>query len=52
MPCLLGAIQLTAALVAGKPIDPSLVFGMRLLIGFDIIYTALALALVETLLVG
>ena len=52
IPCLLGAIQLTAALVAGKPIDPSLVFGMRLLIGFDIIYTALALALVETLLVG
>lgn len=52
IPCLLGAIQLTAALVAGKPIDQSLVFGMRLLIGFDIIYTALALALVETLLVG
>jgi heme exporter protein B len=52
IPCLLGAIQLTAALVAGKPIDPSLAFGMRLLIGFDIIYTALALALVETLLVG
>ena len=52
IPCLLGAIQLTAALVAGKPIDPSLAFGMRLLIGFDIIYTALAVALVETLLVG
>ena len=36
----------------GQTNDPSLVFGMRLLIGFDIIYTALALALVETLLVG
>lgn len=52
IPCLLGAIELSAALVAGKPISADLTFAVRLLIGFDIIYTALALALVETVLVG
>ena len=49
IPCLLGAILLTAGLIAGKPLD---FLWVRVLIGFDIIYTALALALVETILVG
>ena len=49
IPCLLGAILLTAGLIAGKPLD---LLWVRVLIGFDIIYTALALALVETILVG
>src|SRR4051794_17076267 len=41
IPCLLGAILLTADLIAGKPLD---LLWVRVLIGFDIIYTALALA--------
>lgn len=49
IPCLLGAILLTADLIAGKPLD---FLWVRLLVGFDIIYTALALTLVETVLVG
>ena len=52
IPCLLGAILLTAEFVAGKPLGPNVYIWVRLLVGFDIIYTALALALVETVLVG
>jgi heme exporter protein B len=52
IPCLLAAIQLTAALVAGKPIDGDLFLWLRLVIGFDIIYTALASVLVSTVLLG
>jgi heme exporter protein B len=52
IPCLLGAIQLTAGLVAGKPLSADTEVWVRLLIGFDIIYTALSLALVDTVLVG
>ena len=49
IPCLLGAILLTARLIAGSRWN---IFWLRLLIGFDIIYTALALALADTVLVG
>jgi heme exporter protein B len=52
IPCLLGAILLTADFVAGKPLTPDLFLWFRLLIGFDIIYTALAMALADTVLVG
>jgi heme exporter protein B len=52
IPCLLGAILLTADLVAGKPFTPGLFLWVRLLIGFDIIYTALAMTLADTVLVG
>jgi heme exporter protein B len=52
IPCLLGAIELTAALVAGKPIQGELLLGLRLIVGFDVIYTALASLLVETVLMG
>lgn len=52
IPCLLGAIQLSTALVAGKPIEGDMFLWVRLLIGFDVIYTALGLALVDTVLVG
>jgi heme exporter protein B len=52
IPCLLAAIELTAALVAGKPIEGNLFFALRLVIGFDIIYTALASLLVSTVLLG
>jgi heme exporter protein B len=52
IPCLLGAILLTADLVAGKPLSPDRYLWIRLLVGFDIIYTALATALADTVLVG
>ena len=52
IPCLLGATLLTAELIAGKPIEGSMFLWVRLLIGFDVIYTALSLALVDTVLVG
>ena len=52
IPCLLGAILLTADLIAGKPIAGNMVIWLKLLVGFDVIYTALALALVDHVLVG
>jgi heme exporter protein B len=52
IPCLLGAIQLTAVLIAGQPIAGDMMVWLRLLVGFDVIYTALALALVDNLLLG
>jgi heme exporter protein B len=52
IPCLLPAIQLTTAVIGGQPLGPELYMGLRLIVGFDIIFTALALVLVETILVG
>jgi heme exporter protein B len=52
IPALMSAIQLTTALIAGQPLGPDLYNWLRLLVGFDIIFTALALGLVDTVLVG
>jgi heme exporter protein B len=52
IPCLLAAIQLSAVLIAGKPIAGDMLLWLRLLVGFDVIYTALALALVDNVLLG
>lgn len=52
IPCLLAAIQLSAVLIAGKPIEGDLAVWLRLLAGFDVIYTALALMLVDFVLLG
>ena len=52
IPALMAAIQLTTGLFAGQPLAGDLLNWLRLLIGFDIIFTALALGLVETVLVG
>jgi heme exporter protein B len=52
VPALMGAMQLTMALIAGKPIDADNVMWLKMLIGFDVIYTAVSLVLVETVLVG
>jgi heme exporter protein B len=52
VPGLMAAIQLTTPLVAGQPLGPELYDWLKLLAGFDIIFTALSLALVETILVG
>jgi heme exporter protein B len=52
IPCLLGAMLLTADLVNGKPIEGDQMVWVRLLIGFDVIYTALASVLVDNVLLG
>jgi heme exporter protein B len=52
IPPLMGAMQLTSGLVAGTPIAPDTVVWLKVLIGFDVVYTAVSLFLVETVLVG
>lgn len=51
IPPLMGAIQLTSTIVAGEPIGDNTIW-FRLLVAYDIIFTLLAAALVEILLVG
>ncbi len=52
IPALLPAIQISSQLLAGQPFSSDLTEGLRLIFGFDIIFTALALGLVETILGG
>jgi len=52
VPALMGAMQLTMALIAGNPINAENVMWLKMLVGFDLIYTAVSLVLVETILVG
>jgi heme exporter protein B len=52
VPALMGAMRLTAVLVMGKPIGGDDVSWLKLLIGFDVMYTVASLVLVETVLVG
>ena len=52
IPGLMAAMQLTTLLIAGEPVAGENMVWLRLLIGFDIIFTALAVGLVETILVG
>jgi heme exporter protein B len=51
IPALMAAMELTTQLLAGEPLAAHFIW-LRLLIGFDIIFTALAVALVETVLLG
>jgi heme exporter protein B len=51
IPALLAAMQLTSILIAGKPITVDNEAWLKLLLGFDIMYTAVALTLVEVVLV-
>jgi heme exporter protein B len=51
IPGLMAAMQLTTWLIAGQPLVGDQMVWLRLLIGFDIIFTALALALVDIVLV-
>jgi len=51
IPGLLAAIQLTTPLVIGQPLASDMMVWLRLLIAFDVIFTAVALTLVETVLV-
>ncbi len=52
VPALMGAMQLTMALIAGTPINSENVMWLKMLVGFDVIYTAVSLVLIETILVG
>ena len=52
IPALMGAMQLTTDLIAGKPIGGENAVWLRLLVAFDIIFTASVAGLVETVLVG
>jgi heme exporter protein B len=52
VPALLGAMILTKDLVLGKPIGPDTMSWLKMLIGFDVMYTAVSLVLVETVLVS
>lgn len=52
IPALMAAMRLTTLLLAGEPIAGDEWLWLRLLVGFDIIFTSLALLLVETVLVG
>ena len=52
IPALLGAMQLTSALVAGTPITAANDSWLKMLIGFDVMYTAVSVFLVDTVLVG
>ena len=51
-PALMAAMQLTMQLIAGNAIAPETERWLKLLIGFDVMYTAVSLVLVETVLVG
>jgi len=52
IPGLMAAMKLTTELVAGQPLEGDVLIWLKLLIGFDVIFTALSVALVETVLVG
>ncbi len=52
VPALMGAMLLTSKLVNGIPIAADTMEWLKILIGFDIVYTAVSLILVETVLVG
>ncbi|HTQ52955.1 MAG TPA: heme exporter protein CcmB [Bryobacteraceae bacterium] len=52
IPCLMSAMQLSMDLIGGKPLGGENEIWLRLLVSFDIIFTALSLVLVETVLVG
>ncbi|HLK18009.1 MAG TPA: heme exporter protein CcmB, partial [Bryobacteraceae bacterium] len=52
IPALMGAIQLSTVLMAGEPLGADNLIWFKLLVGFDAIFTILAVALVEIVLVG
>ncbi len=52
IPALMAAIQLTGAALAGHSIFGDDFIWVKVLIGFDVIFTALAVALMDTVLVG
>jgi heme exporter protein B len=51
-PALMGAMRLTAALIQGQALEKDNLIWLKLLLGFDAVYTAAALVLVDFVLVG
>jgi len=51
VPALMAAVQLTTTVFTGQPLAPEMVW-IRVLVAFDLIFTLLAAALVEFVLVG
>jgi len=52
IPVLMAAMQLSMQLIAGQPIGSENIIWFRLMAAFDIIFTALSLVLIETVLVA
>jgi len=52
VPALMSAMQLTTRLMAGEAIDSDTALWLKMLIGFDVVYTAVSLLLIEVVLVG
>jgi heme exporter protein B len=52
IPCLVAAMQVSTQLIGGEPLDSDSIVWTKFLIGFDVIFTSLALVLVEIILVG
>jgi heme exporter protein B len=52
IPCLMAAMRLSSHLIGGEPLDSEVIVWMRFLVAFDVIFTALALMLVEIVLIG
>jgi heme exporter protein B len=52
IPALMAAMRLTTVLIGGESIPDADWIWVKLLFGFDIIFTSLAVALVEVVLVG
>ncbi|MCS7026356.1 MAG: heme exporter protein CcmB [Bryobacteraceae bacterium] len=52
IPALMAAMQLTTVLIATSGVPPEDWIWVRLLVGFDIIFTSLAIALAEVVLLG
>lgn len=52
IPCLIAAMRLTTPLLGGEPIQGDLFAWLRMLVAFDVIFTALAVTLIDTVLIG
>jgi heme exporter protein B len=52
VPVLMGCMLLTKGLAMGQPIGPDTQDWLKMLVGFDVMFTAVSLLLVETVLVG
>jgi heme exporter protein B len=52
IPALMAAMQLSTHLVGGQPLTGEVEIWLRLLVTFDVIFTALSLVLIDIVLVG
>ena len=52
VPALMASMQITTSLLAGNPIGPETTPWLRMLIGFDVVFTGITVVLVETVLVS